>query len=56
VQVLEDDDNWLLEALAQHDPLERFQRAPALYLRVHMGDWVGILGNSEQGEAVGLRL
>jgi hypothetical protein len=49
VQVLEDDDSRLIQAFAQNDALDRIECAPALDLRVHLGNWVRALMQSHQG-------
>jgi hypothetical protein len=50
MQVFENDHDWLLDALAQEDSLERVHCALALYLRVHLGQRVGTVRNCQQGE------
>src|SRR6202171_5552286 len=56
VQILEDDDQWLVEALAQQDALDRLQGAPLPYLRIHLGQRSGCFLDSEEREHVGQRV
>ena len=50
VQVLEDHDQRLVEALAHQYPLDRLQRPPPPDLRVHLRQRVVALDDAEQGE------
>jgi hypothetical protein len=52
MQVLEDDHQRLLQALAQENPLDRFQRAAFLDLPVSLREWIVALDDSEQAEQV----
>ena len=56
MQVLEDHHQRVLERLAQDDPLDRFERAPAPDLRVHLGQRIGAFLYSEQSQQVRQRI
>ncbi len=56
VEVLEDHHQRLIEALAQHDALDRVQRAPLLDLPVHLRQRIVALDDAEQTEQIGQRV
>ena len=47
VQVLKDEDKWLVDALPHQQPLERLKRAPLPYVRVHLLEGRGRLGDPQ---------
>ena len=53
MQVFKDEDQRLIETLAQEELLERLKRAPAANLRVHLLQRRGLLFNAQQRKQIG---
>ena len=56
VQILKDQDQRLIETLAQEEFLERLKRPPAANLRVHLLQRRGLFFNPQQGKQIGQRV
>ena len=50
MQVFEDHQQCMVQRVAQDDALDRVERALALDRRVHLGQRIGTIRNTEQGE------
>ena len=56
MEVLEDHHQRLVEAFAQQDPLDSFERTPLLQLPVHLRERIVALDDTEQPEQVQQRV
>ena len=56
VQVFENHHQRLIEALAQQDPFDRFERAPLPHLPIHLRQRIVALDDTEQAEQVRQRI
>src|ERR1700730_17817690 len=56
VQILEDNDQWLVETLAQQQPLDRLQCPSLPDLRIHLGKRIVRVAHAEEREQVNQRV
>ena len=56
MQVFKDENQRLIETFPQEELLERFKRAPAANLRVHLLERRGLFFDPQQGKQIGQRV